>query len=85
MNCKYIIIGKWHDALTVNAVFFLHAHFSEGMRLMLLQGGLGTADNGLLQHKRPISSIVINPGAEEMPLSVTKDFLKSKKVHVVDL
>ena len=32
------------------------------------------------RHKRPISSIVLNPGVKEMLLSDTKDFLKSEKV-----
>ena len=31
------------------------------------------------RHKRPISSIVLNPGVKEMLLSDTKDFLKSEK------
>ena len=33
------------------------------------------------RHKRPISSIVLNPGVKEMLLSDTKDFLKSEKVR----
>lgn len=32
------------------------------------------------RHKRPISSIVLNPGVKEMLLADTKDFLKSEKV-----
>ena len=32
------------------------------------------------RHKRPISSIVLNPGVKEMLVSDTKDFLKSEKV-----
>lgn len=33
------------------------------------------------RHKRPMSSIVLNPGVKEMLLSDTKDFLKSEKVR----
>jgi chaperone BCS1 len=32
------------------------------------------------RHKRPMSSIVLNPGVKEMLLSDTRDFLKSEKV-----
>jgi mitochondrial chaperone BCS1 len=32
------------------------------------------------RHKRPMSSIVLNPGVKEMLLADTKDFLKSEKV-----
>ena len=32
------------------------------------------------RHKRPMSSIVLNPGVKEMILADTKDFLKSEKV-----
>lgn len=32
------------------------------------------------RHKRPMSSIVLNPGVKEMLVSDTKDFLKSEKV-----
>ena len=35
------------------------------------------------RHKRPMSSIVLNPGVKEMLLSDTKDFLKSEKVCAV--
>ena len=35
------------------------------------------------RHKRPISSIVLNPGVKEMLLSDTKDFLKSEKVIIL--
>ena len=34
------------------------------------------------RHKRPMSSIVLNPGVKEMLLSDTKDFLKSEKVCI---
>lgn len=34
------------------------------------------------RHKRPMSSIVLNPGVKEMLLADTKDFLKSEKVRV---
>ncbi|KZP19895.1 P-loop containing nucleoside triphosphate hydrolase protein [Athelia psychrophila] len=34
------------------------------------------------RHKRPISSIVLNPGVKEMLLNDTKDFLKSEKWYV---
>jgi len=33
------------------------------------------------RHKRPMGSIVLNPGVKEMLLNDTKDFLKSEKVH----
>lgn len=33
------------------------------------------------RHKRPMSSIVLNPGVKEMLLADTKDFLKSEKVR----
>ena len=33
------------------------------------------------RHKRPLSSIVLNPGVKEMLLADTKDFLKSEKVR----
>jgi hypothetical protein len=33
------------------------------------------------RHKRPMSSIVLNPGVKEMLVSDTKDFLKSEKVR----
>jgi chaperone BCS1 len=33
------------------------------------------------RHKRPMSSIVLNPGVKEMLLSDTRDFLKSEKVR----
>lgn len=32
------------------------------------------------RHKRPMSSIVLNPGVKEMLLEDTKDFLRSEKV-----
>lgn len=32
------------------------------------------------RHKRPMGSIVLNPGVKEMLLNDTKDFLKSEKV-----
>jgi mitochondrial chaperone BCS1 len=35
------------------------------------------------RHKRPISSIVLNPGVKEMLLSDTRDFLKSEKVNTM--
>ena len=31
-------------------------------------------------HKRPMSSVVLNPGVKEMLLNDTRDFLKSEKV-----
>lgn len=34
------------------------------------------------RHKRPMSSIVLNPGVKEMLLADTKDFLKSEKVCI---
>lgn len=36
------------------------------------------------RHKRPISSIVLNPGVKEMLLADTKDFLKSEKVLPIE-
>jgi hypothetical protein len=33
------------------------------------------------RHKRPMGSIVLNPGVKEMLLNDTKDFLKSEKVR----
>lgn len=34
------------------------------------------------RHKRPLSSIVLNPGVKEMLIADAKDFLKSEKVGV---
>lgn len=34
------------------------------------------------RHKRPLSSIVLNPGVKEMLVADAKDFLKSEKVGV---
>ena len=33
------------------------------------------------RHKRPMSSIVLNPGVKEMLISDTHDFLRSEKVR----
>lgn len=35
------------------------------------------------RHKRPMSSIVLNPGVKEMLLEDARDFLKSEKVRVI--
>lgn len=37
------------------------------------------------RHKRPMNSIVLNPGVKEMLLNDTRDFLKSEKVSQVYL
>lgn len=37
------------------------------------------------RHKRPMGSIVLNPGVKEMLLNDTKDFLKSEKVNTLPL
>lgn len=36
------------------------------------------------RHKRPMASIVLNPGVKEMLLEDTKDFLRSEKVCIHD-
>lgn len=36
------------------------------------------------RHKRPMGSIVLNPGVKEMLLEDTKDFLRSEKVCLND-
>jgi hypothetical protein len=35
------------------------------------------------RHKRPMASIVLNPGVKEMLLEDTRDFLRSEKVHII--
>ncbi|KIM75746.1 hypothetical protein PILCRDRAFT_667729 [Piloderma croceum F 1598] len=58
---------KEHEAEAVHRIqiYFADSH-----------GGWRWTDS---RHKRPISSIVLNPGVKEMLLSDTKDFLKSEK------
>jgi mitochondrial chaperone BCS1 len=53
------------------AVHRIQIYFAEG------HGGWRWTDS---RHKRPMSSIVLNPGVKEMLLSDTRDFLKSEKV-----
>jgi len=59
---------KEHEAEAVHRIqiYFADSH-----------GGWRWTDS---RHKRPISSIVLNPGVKEMLLNDTKDFLKSEKV-----
>ena len=60
---------KEHEAEAVHRIqiYFADSH-----------GGWRWTDS---RHKRPISSIVLNPGVKEMLLGDTKDFLKSEKVR----
>ena len=59
---------KEHEAEAVHRIqiYFADSH-----------GGWRWTDS---RHKRPISSIVLNPGVKEMLLADTRDFLKSEKV-----
>jgi mitochondrial chaperone BCS1 len=62
---------KEYEAESVHRIqiYFAEAH-----------GGWRWTDS---RHKRPMSSIVLNPGVKEMLLSDARDFLKSEKVSHV--